>query len=166
MEHEQQGNDMSHDYYNYDDDEMVSSNGCGCFRVLSYFHTRHHVEESTAFIYHRPGDVTDNDSWLMSRFMRLKEFSEFVAGPKWKNFIRKFSKKPRKGNVSFQYDPHSYALNFNGDVNDDDLLHRSFSTRMAHVYLGVWIMAMCRPGEDVKSLSERVRNNPTLIGRR
>ncbi|PWA82136.1 hypothetical protein CTI12_AA177610 [Artemisia annua] len=131
MEHEQEGNDMSHDYYNYEDDEMVNSNGCGCFRLFSHFDTRHHGEESASFINHRRGDVLDNESWLMSRFMRLKEFSEFVAGPKWKNFIRKFSKKPRKGNSSFQYDPQSYALNFNGDSNDDDLLPRSFSTRFA-----------------------------------
>ncbi|KAI3701554.1 hypothetical protein L6452_26730 [Arctium lappa] len=135
MEHEQEGSD---DYYNPHDDDAVSGNGCGCFRLFSYFDNRHHDgSETTAFIHHRLGDTVEKDSWLMIRFKRLKELSELVAGPKWKNFIRKFSKKPKKGNSQFQYDPESYALNFNDDCGggggdgDDDFLSRSFSTRFA-----------------------------------
>nr|XP_043629727.1 uncharacterized protein LOC122601014 [Erigeron canadensis] len=135
MEHEQEGNDISYDYDKYDDEETISGHGCGCFRVFSYFSTRPYDGESTAFIYHRSGDVLDNESWLMSRLKAIKEFSEVVAGPKWKNFIRKFSKKqPRRGNSPFQYDPESYALNFNdvsGDAGDDESLPRSFSVRYA-----------------------------------
>ncbi|XP_071726819.1 uncharacterized protein [Rutidosis leptorrhynchoides] len=137
MEHEQEGNyHISNDYYNYNDEEVISSSGCGCFRLFSYFDIRHQDGESSAFIYHRTGDVADDDSWFMNRFKTLKEFSELVAGPRWKNFIRKFSKKPRKGNSPFQYDPESYALNFNnsnGGINgdDDDMLPSSFSTRFA-----------------------------------
>lgn len=134
MEHEHEGNDISNDYYDYDNEEFVSSTGCGCFRLFYNVDTRQQNGESTAFIYHRSGDVLDNENWLIYRLKRLKEFSELVAGPKWKNFIRSFSKKPRKGNSAFQYDPESYALNFNDNcdiVGDDDLLPRSFSTRFA-----------------------------------
>nr|GEV54661.1 histone H4 [Tanacetum cinerariifolium] len=121
------GNDISHDYYNYDDDEMVSSNGCGCFRVFSFFDTGHHVEESAAFINHRPGDVSDNESWLMNRFMRLKEFSEF-----------------------------SYALNFNGDVNDDDFVTRSFSTSSNAIVLSASASAYEETRDVLKIFLENV----------
>ncbi|XP_076898282.1 uncharacterized protein LOC143551822 [Bidens hawaiensis] len=133
MDHDQQPNHISNDYYNHDCEDIVFTNGCGCFRLFSYFDTRHHDGETTSFIYHRAGDVLDNDGWLMTRFKNMKEFSEVVAGPKWKNFIRRFSKKPRKGNSPFQYDPESYALNFNdsGGGGDDDSLPCSFSTRFA-----------------------------------
>ncbi|KAI3496033.1 hypothetical protein L1887_38383 [Cichorium endivia] len=134
MEHEQQGDHISDDYYNYDDQETISGNNCGCFRLFSYYNYTHHEGETTAFIHHKSGDIRDKTSWLMNRFKRFREFSELIAGPKWKNFIRKFSKKPKKGNSSFQYDPESYALNFNdgvGDDSEDGSLPRSFSTRFA-----------------------------------
>ncbi|CAI9293477.1 unnamed protein product [Lactuca saligna] len=138
MEHEQQSNHISNDYYNSDNEEAVSGNKCGCFHLFSYFNYHHHDGETAVFIHHRLGerDIGDKNSWLMNRFKRFREFSEVIAGPKWKNFIRKFSKKPRKGNSSpFQYDPESYALNFNDSVGDesdyDCSLPRSFSTRFA-----------------------------------
>ncbi|KAJ0942179.1 hypothetical protein HanPSC8_Chr03g0088881 [Helianthus annuus] len=133
MDDDQEPNHNTDEYYNYDYEEIVSSNGCGCFRLFSYFGTRHQDGETTSFIYHRPGYVLDDDGWLMNRFKSMKEFSEVVAGPKWKNFIRRFSKKPKRGNSSFQYDPESYALNFNdgGGGGDDDALPCSFSTRFA-----------------------------------
>ncbi|KAI3805433.1 hypothetical protein L1987_27809 [Smallanthus sonchifolius] len=135
MDHDQEPNHISNDYYNHDYDDIISHNGCGCFHLFSYFDTRHRNGETTSFIYHRSGDVLDNDGWLMNRFKDMKGFSEVVAGPKWKNFIRRFSKKPRKVNSPFQYDPESYALNFNdggGDGgDDDDSLPCSFSTRFA-----------------------------------
>ncbi|KVH88307.1 uncharacterized protein LOC112502270 [Cynara cardunculus var. scolymus] len=138
MEHEQEGNDISGDYYNHHGEEDVSGNGCGCFHLFSYFDNHHRDgSETTAFIHRRSGETIEKESWLMIRFKSLKEFSEFVAGPgpRWKNFIRKFSKKPKK-NSQFQYDQKSYALNFDddgggGDDGDGDLLPRSFSTRFA-----------------------------------
>ncbi|GFQ06776.1 hypothetical protein PHJA_002821600 [Phtheirospermum japonicum] len=44
---------------------------------------------------------------------KVREWSEVVAGPKWKTFIRRFSRtggRARPG--KFGYDPLSYALNF------------------------------------------------------
>ncbi|XP_038894780.1 uncharacterized protein LOC120083201 [Benincasa hispida] len=56
---------------------------------------------------------------------KLREWSEIVAGPRWKTFIRRFNRN-RPATVKlgkFQYDPISYALNFddghNGDVDFD-----------------------------------------------
>ncbi|XP_058067498.1 uncharacterized protein LOC131216908 [Magnolia sinica] len=76
------------------------------------------------------------ETWWGNRFRQLKEFSELVSGPKWKTFIRRFNchsnhnnnNKNRKPN--FQYDPQSYALNFDGGADqEEDEPCRGFSAR-------------------------------------
>ncbi|KAK7304085.1 hypothetical protein RJT34_15111 [Clitoria ternatea] len=71
------------------------------------------------------------DSWLSCKLRKMKEISEVVAGPKWKTFIRKISMHGKKQNKNrFQYDEHSYALNFNsGAQSEDDDMPPSFSAR-------------------------------------
>ncbi|KAG5056692.1 hypothetical protein JHK86_011688 [Glycine max] len=83
---------------------------------------------------------------------KLREWSEIVAGPKWKTFIRRFNRnRPNKRIPTYQYDPFSYALNFdegpNGDFNHhhDDAALRNFSTRYA-------------AANNVKSLSPKARD--------
>ncbi|KAG6412215.1 hypothetical protein SASPL_124886 [Salvia splendens] len=46
--------------------------------------------------------------------MKIREWSELVAGPKWKTFIRRFNRNRSGGgkHANFQYDPLSYAMNF------------------------------------------------------
>ncbi|XP_076924813.1 uncharacterized protein LOC143587397 [Bidens hawaiensis] len=129
MEHDQEGEDVHHH------SESASSS---CFSLFCCFESPHHHDgESTTFLYqNQSGDLINKDTWFMKRAKSLKEYSELVAGPKWKNFIRKFSRRTKtKANATtqFQYDLQSYALNFNdGDHHeDDDLLPRSFSTRFA-----------------------------------
>lgn len=60
--------------------------------------------------------------------MKIREWSEIVAGPRWKTFIRRFNRnKTGAGGYrhagKYQYDPLSYALNFdeghNGDLEDE-----------------------------------------------
>lgn len=63
------------------------------------------------------------ESWWMNRLKRIKEFTELVAGPKWKTFIRRFSHShntSKKRKTQFQYDPLSYALNFDAGADDED----------------------------------------------
>ncbi|PIM99492.1 hypothetical protein CDL12_28012 [Handroanthus impetiginosus] len=70
---------------------------------------------------------------------KVREWSELVAGPKWKTFIRRLNKttgrsKPGK----FQYDPMSYSLNFDegpgrGSQFEDDRIFRDFSSRYAEI---------------------------------
>ncbi|CAI0415261.1 unnamed protein product [Linum tenue] len=75
--------------------------------------------------------------WVAEKLKKAREVSELVAGPKWKNFIRRFSgtangriKRPSK--MQFQYDAQSYALNFDDGVDTaDDCGYPGFSARYA-----------------------------------
>ncbi|TXG54631.1 hypothetical protein EZV62_019887 [Acer yangbiense] len=103
--------------------------------------------------WHRIGTVESNSTesrWFQG-WMKVREWSELVAGPKWKTFIRTFRKNRHffaggccgvggGGGVKrskFQYDPLSYALNFdegpgkNSHFIDEDLAARDFSSRYA-----------------------------------
>ncbi|XP_020240625.1 uncharacterized protein LOC109819329 [Cajanus cajan] len=73
-------------------------------------------------------------------FMKVREWSELAAGPRWKTFIRRFNRSRSGSNRhapgKYQYDPLSYALNFdeghNGEFDDDSFSPlRNFSTRYA-----------------------------------
>lgn len=72
--------------------------------------------------------------------MKVREWSEIVAGPKWKTFIRRFNKN-RNASLyvkqgSFNYDPLSYALNFDdGNDGEEDFNYGygGFSARFASV---------------------------------
>ncbi|VVB14092.1 unnamed protein product [Arabis nemorensis] len=54
------------------------------------------------------------ENWGSKKLKGLKEISEKIAGPKWKNFIRSYSngKKKMKRDVDFSYDFRNYSLNF------------------------------------------------------
>ncbi|XP_071728329.1 uncharacterized protein [Rutidosis leptorrhynchoides] len=71
---------------------------------------------------------------------KIREWSEIVAGPKWKTFIRRFNhgKTIDRHSSKYQYDPLSYELNFdhgpvqNGDPDtENEYLVRNFSSRYA-----------------------------------
>ncbi|PON91593.1 hypothetical protein TorRG33x02_126320 [Trema orientale] len=65
----------------------------------------------------------DQVSWLAKSGKKVKEVSELLAGPKWKNFIRRFGRScngviiSKKRRVQFHYDPQSYALNFDDSID-------------------------------------------------
>ncbi|EPS71755.1 hypothetical protein M569_03007 [Genlisea aurea] len=80
------------------------------------------------------------ESWIVEKAKSLREYSEVVAGPKFKNLMRRMGRilKPRKQRspeAQFQYSPGSYALNFSGEGDDWEeeggaLMH-NFSYRFA-----------------------------------
>ncbi|KAL3512902.1 hypothetical protein ACH5RR_025619 [Cinchona calisaya] len=86
----------------------------------------------------------DNSLWArgINGLKKLREWSEIVAGPRWKTFIRRFNRTGRRNNSSsnYQYDPLSYALNFDEGPGqnenfgeDEDHGLRNFSVRYASV---------------------------------
>ncbi|CAN8251843.1 unnamed protein product [Cochlearia groenlandica] len=91
---------------------------------------------------HIGGDHGDDPKWWKRAALKIREWSEIVAGPRWKTFIRRFNRDPRRGrdwdaSERFQYDPLSYSLNFVDDDDEDEYVglggFRSFSTRYASV---------------------------------
>ncbi|KAF8011465.1 hypothetical protein BT93_J1928 [Corymbia citriodora subsp. variegata] len=87
----------------------------------------------------RVGDAPD-DPWWARGWHRVREWSELVAGPRWKTFIRRFNKNRFGRNAQFRYDPLSYALNFdegprqNGrPLFEEDAVRRDFSSRYASI---------------------------------
>lgn len=90
----------------------------------------------------RVSESQDGSLWDrgINAFKKLREWSEIVAGPRWKTFIRRFNRTKSGGRQSakFQYDPLSYSLNFdegpgnNGNSDEeDDFRFRNFSSRYA-----------------------------------
>ena len=111
--------------------EEGSGCGCGCFRGLSLRWWQGHDEEGKRLL-DQKGE--GGETWVMEKLRKAKEVSEVIAGPKWKTFIRKISgygKKQQKNR--FQYDEHSYALNFNSGAQseDEDNIPPSFSARFS-----------------------------------
>ncbi|EEF46915.1 uncharacterized protein LOC8274224 [Ricinus communis] len=71
------------------------------------------------------------------RAKKLKEISEVLAGPKWKNFIRRFGGhgwiNNKKRRMRCQYDPQSYALNFDDGIDREaDDTYPDFLARCAN----------------------------------
>ncbi|CAN4100480.1 unnamed protein product [Withania somnifera] len=87
----------------------------------------------------RHGAVNEGSVWTkgITALKNLREWSEIVAGPRWKTFIRRFHRnKSGSRNAKFQYDPLSYSLNFdegrgNNGEEEEELVLRNFSTRYA-----------------------------------
>lgn len=90
-----------------------------------------------------------NEPWWRRGWKKVREWSEKVAGPKWKTFIRRFRRNwannryaglgARAGGGQFHYDPQSYAMNFDeghgDDLDDGDSIQRGrgFSSRYASI---------------------------------
>lgn len=84
--------------YDYEEEAGASGSGCGCFRLFCFDGQRWNRLQGGG------GEHKEEESWF------VKE------GPKWNYFIRKLgkycnTKKSRMADCR-QYDPQSYALNF------------------------------------------------------
>ncbi|XP_019182861.1 PREDICTED: uncharacterized protein LOC109177845 [Ipomoea nil] len=119
-----------------DEEEAGSPTGCGCFRLLSF---RSGEGNTRALIGGESAAV-----WWRGKAKKVRELSEVVAGPRWKNLLRKMGRycNPKlKGGykAQFIYDAQSYALNFdNGtaaaaaaEEEQGNGLFRNFSSRYA-----------------------------------
>ncbi|KAH7511475.1 hypothetical protein FEM48_ZijujUnG0008800 [Ziziphus jujuba var. spinosa] len=100
----------------------MKNNNNGCSRA--YLLGRRQGEEEEGLT-----AAVEKETWLVKKAKTIKEVSEALAGPKWKNFIRSINKKKK---MQFQYDPESYALNFDDGVHvqtEPDSAYLKFSSR-------------------------------------
>ncbi|KAE9612749.1 hypothetical protein Lal_00006000 [Lupinus albus] len=84
---------------------IFSNKACTCFYISSQWWKR--LSENNK--------INKMEKWWGQGYKKLREWSQIVAGPKWINFIRRFDKKRT---ISLNYDPLSYALNFDDGSND------------------------------------------------
>ncbi|GAB4836629.1 hypothetical protein Ancab_001542 [Ancistrocladus abbreviatus] len=98
-------------------------------------HPHHRFTAGGAGSGRRGAVESGEDRWWVRSWKKMREWSEIVAGPRWKTFIRRFRKNRRQGN--FGYDPLSYAMNFDegqtGNYWDEDYGFRDFSSRYAAI---------------------------------
>jgi len=127
----------------YDCEDMAIID-CGCFRGLYSPHRYDPCKEEQE-------TVKDNRKWLAKKLKKvMKALLENLVWPKGKSFcLRRLrtcsGAKNKKRKMQFQYDPKSYALNFDDGIEkngDDDCVYLDFSARYAcpfginKVYLG------------------------------
>ncbi|KAJ6743893.1 STRESS INDUCED PROTEIN [Salix viminalis] len=120
--------------YAEDYEEAVASSCCGCFQGFCCRPRRgssNNGMEGNAML--KQEEAVIKDGWLVEKVKKVKEISEVLAGPKWKNFIRSFSNYNKKrSRMQYQYDLQSYALNFDeGFDREVDAEYPDFSARYA-----------------------------------
>ncbi|KAK4750408.1 hypothetical protein SAY87_003890 [Trapa incisa] len=133
---------------------IYSASRC-CFCFGTCFPSRTSSSHSGPSLWERIGSGHHEDRWWargLRTLNKLREWSEIVAGPKWKTFIRRFNRVrsgggagagagANHGHAKFHYDPLSYSLNFDEGPNSvefemEDPEHggfRNFSARFAAV---------------------------------
>ncbi|KAK3221791.1 hypothetical protein Dsin_008816 [Dipteronia sinensis] len=107
------------DIGNYDNSSFATGNRC-CFGRFYFKWCR---EKDGRDLLQDEDDY--EESWWIEKTRKVKGASELIAGPKWKNFIRKIGRycnmKRNSHKTQFQYDPESYALNFDRCFDRDDV---------------------------------------------
>ncbi|XP_050219283.1 uncharacterized protein LOC126669772 [Mercurialis annua] len=114
---------------------------CGCFKGLVFW--KRNADGSDRLLL-PPKQEEKRECYLREKAKKVKEFSEILAGPRWKNFIRRFSVHGINGNSNkkrrsqkFQYDPQSYAMNFDDGVDrETDSAYPDFSARFTVAPVG------------------------------
>ncbi|KAK8602069.1 hypothetical protein V6N13_058270 [Hibiscus sabdariffa] len=104
-------------------EDEVRGNECSCFSLFCFKWRPFNDFDESDKLLHRRGEW-HTGTWWKSKLNKMKQVSERIAGPKWKNFIRKVSGSWQKSKCQknrFQYDPCSYALSFDNcaDIGDD-----------------------------------------------
>lgn len=91
--------------------------------------------ESVVWWEHMRTPDNNKGQWWIRPWKKIREWSEMVAGPRWKTFLRRFHKSKHAAGT-FQYDPLSYALNFDdgeGKMEEEHHAYLDFSARFVSI---------------------------------
>ncbi|KAH6774453.1 hypothetical protein C2S52_002587 [Perilla frutescens var. hirtella] len=118
-------------------DAAFSSRGCCSFN-FPCFRSRQSENWERISSSAEENEAIYNRSWWdrgADALKKVREWSELVAGPKWKTFIRRFNRTGGRARpAKFQYDPLSYSLNFDqGRGQNWECEVRDFSSRYAPI---------------------------------
>lgn len=122
----------------HEDEPEILESGCGCFRSFWCTGQRRVVignSDDRSYLLTERGE--HRELWVVKQLKKLKEVSELIAGPKWKNFLRKigaYCNNRVKRRKDFRYDSYDYALNFDVGIDEDDNEYGAglgFSSRFA-----------------------------------
>ncbi|KAG2700253.1 hypothetical protein I3843_07G222000 [Carya illinoinensis] len=105
----------------YDEEIGTSSSSCGCFRRLCFGWCPDNNVTRTHLVLQQHGERREN--WVANKPRQVRQFSEVLGGPKWKNFIRFFSLRAginKKMGNQYRYDLQSYTLNFDDGINKEE----------------------------------------------
>lgn len=127
----------------YDCEDTATLTSCGscfcgiCFR-WSPPHRYETCQEEEEEEQEQEEVVKDDQNWLLKELKKVKALPEILVGLKWWKtcFVRRlkiysgWNKKKRR--MQFQYDPQSYALNFDdGKEKEGNGVYLDFSARYA-----------------------------------
>lgn len=123
----------------YDDcEDTATLSPCGSFCGLCSRRSTPHRYDTCQEEEEQEAVVDDHQNWLLKKLKKkVKALPEILVGPKWKScFARKLRVcsgwKKKKRRMQFQYDPKSYALNFDdGKEKEGDGVYLDFSARYA-----------------------------------
>ncbi|XP_054793064.1 uncharacterized protein LOC129298667 [Prosopis cineraria] len=106
--------DLSEQGNDYEEDVGTCGVSCGCFRGMICSSWRRSGGYVLCQKEEAGGEVV-KEKWWEKKMKKVKVLSELLGGPKWKNILRhrfrvRTSQKMKR--MQFQYDPKSYALNF------------------------------------------------------
>ncbi|KAL3629241.1 hypothetical protein CASFOL_026463 [Castilleja foliolosa] len=119
---------INEDYREGLHEKAFAGRGCCYFLNFSCFKSRRSDDWERVSIEQESFNRSFWDKGI-GALKKVREWSELVAGPKWKTFIRRFNRRSRPG--KFRYDPLSYALNFDDGELEVDRAPRDFSSRYA-----------------------------------
>ncbi|KAE8056322.1 hypothetical protein FH972_013105 [Carpinus fangiana] len=112
--------------------EKITSSSCGCFQgICLRWRTNNDGICGRYLLRQRQQGGAKEENWMVNKITRkVKQLSEseVLGRPKWKEFRGCFGMHGmnKKKRMLFQYDPQSYALNF------DDGIHREVDGHAYH----------------------------------